>query len=166
MDGRARLIRLASRSELADDEGMSGPIERAIRAHVTSDARLVTPSGRATFIVHEINDAGLVLLLGQKQAWTPLSWRCLEGLPAFLRGRGWVLVGANRELPGEPSTLDGYLERWLKRQTANYVAVVLEQATLVELDRDPPARIRWASSPLWKARRTRARDHLTEGGRV
>jgi hypothetical protein len=52
-----------------------------------------------------------------------------------------VLVGANRDVNSDDG-LDGYLKRWIKRQTANYVAVVLERAGVLELDRDRPARIR------------------------
>ena len=37
--------------------------------------------------------------------------------------------------------LDGYLKGWIKRQTANYVAVVLERAGGLELDRQRPAQV-------------------------
>ncbi len=84
----------------------------------------------------------MVPLLSQKRAWTPLSWECMEGVPAFLRNRGSVRVGANRDIRGNPGTLDGYLKNCLKRQTAEYVAVVLERADVVELDRDTPAHVR------------------------
>jgi hypothetical protein len=94
------------------------------------------------FIVHELNTRGIVLLLGPKRAWTPLSWDCLEGIPGILHGRGWVRIGANRDVNGNPGTLDAYLKGCLKRQTADYVAVVLERAGIVELDRDAPARVR------------------------
>ena len=83
-----------------------------------------------------------MLLLGAKQAWTPLSWSCLEGVPEILRHRVWLRIGANRDVSGNPGTLDAYLKRCLKRQTADYVAVVLERAGLVDLDRNTPARIR------------------------
>jgi hypothetical protein len=106
----------------------TGPIETAIRAHISPGIRLPTPTGRSTFIVHELNSRGIVLLLGLKQAWTPLSWDCLEGIPDVLRDRGWVRIGANRDVVGTPGTLDAYLKGCLKRQTADYVAVVLERA--------------------------------------
>ena len=121
---------------------MSGPVEAAIRAHVSPGSRLPTPTGRAAFVVHELNSTGMVLLLVQKRAWTFLSWDCTEGVPTFLRDRGWVRVGANRDVHGNPGTLDSYLKNCLKRQTADYVAVVLERAGVVELDRDTPARVR------------------------
>ncbi len=121
---------------------MAGPVQAAIRAHVRAGARLPTPTGRAVFVVHELNPTGIVLLLGPKRAWTPLSWECLEGIPEFLRGHTWVRVGANRDVHGNPGTLDEYLKGCMKRQTADYVAVVLERAGIVELDRDLPARVR------------------------
>lgn len=120
----------------------NGPVETAIRAHISPGTRLPTPTGRATFTVHELNPRGIVFLLGPKQAWTPLSWDCLEGIPAVLRNRGWVRIGANRDVAGNPGTLDAHLKGCLKRQTADYVAVVLERAGLVDLDRDRPARVR------------------------
>lgn len=121
---------------------MSGPVEQAIRRSISTGTQLPTPTGKATFVVNELSDSGLVLLLGEKQERTHLSWHCLEGALQFLHGQGWVHVGANRTLPGDPATLDGYLKGCLKRQTANYVAVVLERANLVDLDRTPPARVR------------------------
>jgi hypothetical protein len=54
-----------------------------------------------------------------------------------------VLVGANRDVNGDYG-LDGYLKRWIKPQTANYVAVVLERAGVLELNRERPARVRLA----------------------
>jgi hypothetical protein len=38
--------------------------------------------------------------------------------------------------------LDGYLKSCIKVQVANYVAVILERARVVELDRGRPARVR------------------------
>jgi hypothetical protein len=121
---------------------VSGPVEEAIRAHVSPGSQLPTPTGRAVFVVHELNATGMVLLLGHKRTWTPLSWECIEGVPKFLRSRGWVRIGANRVVRGNPGTLDGYLKNCLKRQTADYVAVVLERAGVVELDRETPAHVR------------------------
>ncbi len=121
---------------------MSDSVEHAIRTSVVAGSRLPTPTGQAAFLVDELRPDCLVLLLGEKRAYTPLAWECLEGIPGFLRGRGWVLIGANRHLPGDASTLDGYLKTCMKRQTANYVAVVLERAGVVEIDRTRPARVR------------------------
>ena len=52
-----------------------------------------------------------------------------------------MLVGANRDVNGDYG-LDGYLKGWIERRTANYVAVVLERAGILELNRERPAPVR------------------------
>lgn len=121
---------------------MAGSVEEAIRGRVRPGDSLPTPTGRAAFVVGDLDARGMALLLGVKQTRSLLSWPCLEGIPGALRGRGWVPVGASREVDGKPGTLDGYLKNWLKVQVANYVAVVFERACVIELDRDRPARVR------------------------
>src|SRR5262245_32430593 len=97
---------------------MPGNVERAIRATVHEGQQLVTPTGSAPFSVGRLGPESLVLLLGQKRAWTPIRWSCLEGIPDFLRGRGWVRIGGAFDVHGEPGTLDQYLKGCLKRATA------------------------------------------------
>jgi hypothetical protein len=82
------------------------------------------------------------LLLGEKMAWTPLPWRALEQVPDFLRGRGWVLIGSVYSMDSQPVSLDEHLKRFLKRATAGWVAVVLERAAVITVDRSRPARIK------------------------
>lgn len=134
--------RLVSGSCRIENATVPGPVETAIRSQLAKGTRLPTPTGRATFLVDDLGPTGLVLLLGAKKTRTPFSWSCLEGIPGFLSARGWVRVGANRDVEGDQDALDGYLKRYIKRQTADYVAVVLERAGLVELDRGRPARVR------------------------
>lgn len=123
---------------------MTGPVESAIRDRIPVGTRLPTPTGRATFVVSELNVEGVVLLLGEKRARTRLSWSCLEEIPDVLQNRGWLRVGATRD--SQPTadglTLDAHMKKCVKRQTADYVAVVLERAGLVDLDRERPARVR------------------------
>jgi hypothetical protein len=75
------------------------------------------------------------LLLGEKEAWTPLPWRALEEVPDFLRGRGWVLIGSIYSTESPQGSLDEHLKRFLKRATAGWVAVVLETAAVITVDR-------------------------------
>jgi hypothetical protein len=119
-----------------------GPVERAVRACIPAGTRLPTPTGRATFLVDESRPDGMVLLLGAKRTETPLNWDCLEGITGHLRGGGWLRIGANRDVNGNRGTLDAFLKSHIKRQVAEYVAVVLERAHLVELNRDRPASLR------------------------
>lgn len=51
-------------------------------------------------------------------------------------------IGSTYDTSADPATLDGYLKGCLKRATAGWVAVVLEGAGIVDLDRSRPARVR------------------------
>ena len=85
---------------------------------------------------------GLVLLLGEKETWTPLPWRALEELLDYFRGRGWILIGSAYSTDSKVGSLEEYLKRFLKRATAGWVAVVLEKAAVLEIDRSRPARVK------------------------
>lgn len=108
-------------------------------------APLQTPTGRGTFSVARYTSEGLVLLLGAKEAWTPLPWTALEEIPDFLRGRSWVRIGSTYSMDAIEGTLDAHLKRFLARATGGWVAVVLERAGVLEIDRSPPARIKLAA---------------------
>lgn len=120
---------------------MRRSVQEAIRSAVRGGDVLLTPTGIATFVVDELDAKGLSLLFGPRMTRTLLTWHCLEGVPEYLRGRGWVPVAANRDV-NSATGLDGYFKRWIKRQVANYVAVVLEHAGVLELDRERPAKVR------------------------
>jgi hypothetical protein len=122
---------------------MGATVESAIRSAIEAGEVLTTPTGKATFEVGELAPEGLWLLFGPKKTRTLLNWQSLEGIPDFLQDRDWTAVAANRVV-GNDYGLDGYLKQWVKRQTANYVAVVLERAGIVELDRERPAQVRLA----------------------
>jgi hypothetical protein len=121
---------------------MSGMIERLIREHVSPGDEFLTPSGRGKFSVRDLTSDGLVLLLGSGEHPATLRWLCLEGLGDFLDGRGWVRVGGSYLVTGEEGTLDGYLKGCTGTATAGWIAVVLEHAGVVELDRSRPAKVR------------------------
>jgi hypothetical protein len=120
---------------------VDGLVLTAIRSEIQEGAKLLTPTGRAEFVVGAINSRGVVLLLGQKQTATPINWDCLEGAAQFLRGRSWIPIGSNRDLSGNPGTLGEYMKRHAQRQTANYVAALLKSAGVVELSEERPARV-------------------------
>ncbi len=122
-----------------------GPVEAAIRTSASPGLVLSTPTGRGQFSIARIDDKGVVLLLGKQEAWTPLRWSCLEGVPNFLSAKGWVPIGSRYETTADPGTLDGYLKGCLKRATAGWVAVLLEHARVVEIDRSRPAMVRLRS---------------------
>lgn len=127
---------------------MKGPVERAIRASVEEGAALPTPTGSAQFTVHRFDSRGATLHFGPKRTPTFLSWACLEGVADYLKDITWLPVGANRDVRGNPETLDWYLKQYVARQTANYVAVLLHRAGVVDLITERPARVRLSSN--WK----------------
>ena len=124
---------------------VAGLVEKAVRSAIVEGERLRTPTGRAEFVVGAIDHRGIVLLLGKGRWATPIGWKCLEGAADFLRGRGWIRVGANRDVGGKPGTFDEYMKAHLQTQTANYVAVLLERAGVVELSTARPAHVRLAA---------------------
>jgi hypothetical protein len=121
---------------------MTGPVEEAVRGAISPGDRLATPSGRGHFTIARYTADGLVLLLGEKEAWTPLPWRALEEVPDFLRGRGWVLIGSIYSADSPQGSLDEHLKGFLNRATAGWIAVVLETAAVTTIDRSRPARIK------------------------
>ena len=99
---------------------MAGRVEAAVRAAVPIDLPLRTPSGRGRFTVTRYTTEGLVLLLGEKEAWTPLPWRALEEVPDLLRGRGWVRIRSVYSMESVAGTLDAHLKQYLARATAGW----------------------------------------------
>jgi hypothetical protein len=116
----------------------SGPVESAIRRRFSPPEDLYTSVRKRPFRLSRIDRAGLALELGEKSAHTPISWTCLEGIPQFLRGRGWVRGGGIHSTESELGSLDEYLKHCVKRNTANWIAVVLAEAGVVEISKDRP----------------------------
>ena len=123
---------------------VTGRVETAVRATSPPGVPLLTPTGRGRFSVARYSSDGIVLLLGAKEAVTPMPWRALEETPDFLRGRGWVFIGSVYSTEGTPGTLDAHLKRYLNRATAGWVAVVLERAGVLAIDRGRPSRVKLA----------------------
>jgi hypothetical protein len=48
-------------------------VEDAVRAAASPGSLLLTPSGKGRFTVARYTSDGLVLLLGEKEAWKPLD---------------------------------------------------------------------------------------------
>lgn len=119
-------------------------VEQAVRARVAVGQRMPTPTGRGQFSVAAIDQVGVVLLLGVKEAPTRLTWQALEGVPRYVRGRGRVPIGSKYDVTATEGTLDAYLKQHVNRATAGWVAVLLERAGVLHIDRNPPATVRLA----------------------
>lgn len=127
-----------------DREVGLGPVEQAVRKTLAPGTRLQTRSRPAPFLVSQIGVRGVVLDLAMKHR-TPISWHCLEGVVPLLRGRGWVRCAGRHSTDSEPGSLDEYLKHnGPRRDVTNWVAVVLEEAGVAELDVGPPLMIRLA----------------------
>src|SRR5580658_7037673 len=63
---------------LGQDRSVAGRVESAVRAAIAPGDVLATPSDRGRFTVARYTTDALVLLLGEKEAWTPLPCRALE----------------------------------------------------------------------------------------
>jgi hypothetical protein len=121
----------------------AGDVEEAIRASIYPGQILHTPSRSAPFKIKLIDSEGVVLLLGKGEWETRLTWDCLEGVVPYLREYGGEIeIGGRHEVEGRPGTLDGYLKECLTRTTAGWVAAMLEEADIVTIIRDRPARVK------------------------
>lgn len=130
-----------SREPAEPNEDRVGPVERAIRSKLSAGSRIHTISRTSPFLIDKIDGNGIVLNLAMRWA-TRLSWECLEGTVPFLRARGWVRAGGIHSLQSAPGSLDGYLKGCVKRDTTNWVVVVLRDAGVVEVNAGPPLMVR------------------------
>jgi len=117
-----------------------------LRAKLVSGTKLKTPVMGKEFRVGNVSATSVKLILGE--GWeTPIPAGCWNGIPAFLKGREWVEIGAVHG-PSKPSTLESYIDRSVSRSAGNYVASVLEYVGIVEIDRRRPSKVRLLRSDL------------------
>jgi len=119
-----------------------GPVESAIRENIRCGERLETPAQRKPFTVDTIDRNGVALLFGKQQTRTPFKWVVLESVRTEFLNSGWIVIGGRRDVEGEPGTLDGFIKQVVNRDSAGYIASLLEAAGVVELDRSRPGRMR------------------------
>jgi len=106
---------------------------------------LETPSGKQFKITH-INSEKILIETGKKPSILKIPASALEEAPNFLRGKGWVRIGAVHEISDELS-LDTFIKRFSHGTSlASYVAPLLELAEIAEIDRSRPAKIRLKAS--------------------
>jgi hypothetical protein len=114
-----------------------------VRQALRAPATLHTYGQRKPFVLQAIDTAGIVLLLGRNEAYTRITWACLESIVPFLRSRGgWVPAGGQHSAAGEPGTLDEHLKRYLKRDVARWLVRILADAGVAEVDDGRPLRLR------------------------
>ena len=113
-----------------------------ILRRVAPGVRLTTPSRRVPFMVEEVDPRGVVLRVGRTGSRIRIPAECLEGVPDFLRDKGWVRIGAIHGKPCKGS-LEDYLQQFTHgTSVASYVVPILERISIVQVDRRRPARVR------------------------
>jgi hypothetical protein len=118
-------------------------VEGAIRKHLSPGQQLFTDAGRKPFLVGEINEIALVLLVGKQRTRTTVRWAQLLAALDELPHHQWIEVGSRYNVHADPKTLDGALKKHVvKRAIANYVATVPVSAELAEVDGGRPLRIK------------------------
>jgi len=106
---------------------------------------LDTPSGKQFKITH-IDGEKVLIETGKKPSILKIPASALEEAPNFLRGKGWVRIGAVHEV-SDVMSLDTFIKRFSHGTSlASYVAPLLELAEIAEIDRSRPAKIRLKAS--------------------
>ena len=118
----------------------------SVRRRIPPDTALCTPVKRCKFRINYEKDAIVFLKDANKKPFSKTPRICWDGIPDFLRGKGWVRIGPNFGVAPEKS-LQEYLDRfWSQGKThsseANNVASVLEHLGIVEIDHNRPSKVR------------------------
>jgi hypothetical protein len=122
--------------------------ERIVK-EIPEELVLHTPVQRKPFKVKSVEPERerLVFFVGKTNI--EVSKTCWNGIPDFLRGKGWVEIRAKHE--GLEKLDEGTLERYLREHSIHdksresqgcYVASLLEHLNIVEVDHRRPSKLR------------------------
>jgi hypothetical protein len=117
-----------------------------VRIEILPNTVLRTPVRRYPFKINDENNMVLFSKVSNKKPFSKIPKICWDGIPSFLRGKGWVKIGQNFGVAPQNS-LQEYLDTFLGQgkthsSEANHVASVLEHLGVVKIDRSPPSRLR------------------------
>jgi hypothetical protein len=121
---------------------MAGPVEDWIRNRLKPGKKLSTPTKRAPFKLSAYSESGIVLSIGERGARATISWACLEALPRFLVGRGWVALSGSFDPQTSTGTLETHLLAFGSSATPGALAALLVAADIIELESARPVRAR------------------------
>jgi hypothetical protein len=116
-------------------------VTREIHAGMT----LCTPVRNAPFTIDSIDAKHVIFFVGTKTR-IKIPRACWNGIPTFLRGKGWVKIGAKHDV-APSGTLEEYLDQyWSEGKShasgASYVVPVLEHLKIVEVDHRTPSKVK------------------------
>lgn len=112
-----------------------------IERTISSGEVLYTPSNRAPFTVEKVDRAGVTFRVGKGKWKITVAAECLEGIPRYLRGKGWVRIGSVHDV-AEEATLEAYLDKYVSRSSSSYVVPLLERIKIIKVQRSRPAKIK------------------------
>jgi len=114
-----------------------------ISSRIPPGTILKTPSGRSEFKWVHSDILRVILEVGKKKIWLTIPSSCFEKLPGFLRGKGWVRIGATHGVPS-PNTVDAFLQQYTNgTSVASYVIPIFEKVNMIKVLRKQPMRVRW-----------------------
>ena len=102
---------------------------------------LYTPSMRVPFTVEKVDTTRVTFRVGKGKLKITVTAECWERIPGYLRGRGWVRIGAVHDAADE-GTLEAYLDTYVQRSSSSYVVPVLERIKIVKVQHSRPAKIK------------------------
>jgi len=117
-----------------------------VTREIHSGMVLYTPVGRARFTIGSVETDKVVFLVGATESKIKIPRVCWDGIPAFLRGKGWVKIGPRHDT-APTGSFEEYLDQWwsqgkTRRSGASYVVPVLEHLGIVEVDHNKPSKIK------------------------
>jgi hypothetical protein len=122
--------------------------DRIVR-EVHSGLQLKTPYYSRLFVVKSVELDKVVFFI--RTMTIDVSKDCWNGIPDFLKGKDWVLIGSRHESTAniDDSTLEKYLRKCTKTKSkhsqGSYVAPLLEYLKIVEVDHNRPTKVRLIS---------------------
>jgi hypothetical protein len=116
-----------------------------VTKEIRAGMALRTPVSNAPFTIDSIDAKHVVFFVGAKTR-IKIPRACWDGIPNFLRGKGWVKIGAKHDV-APSGTFEEYLDRyWSEGKShasgASYVVPVLEHLEIVEVDHRIPSKIK------------------------
>ena len=113
-----------------------------VRKHLHHGMHLDTTSGRARFEIENVGADGLLLRVGKGRWPIKIPWGCFDRIEKEFTGKGWVRFGGAYGEPDE-GTLEWVVQAYTNRiSAASYVAPILEECDVAEINRDRPYHFR------------------------
>src|SRR3990170_1004458 len=115
-----------------------------VREEIPPDTVLCTPVERCQFRINYEGDKIVFFKDAKRKPFSKTPKICWDGIPEFLRGKGWVRIGPKFGVAPKNSLQEYIDEFWSQGKTrsseANHVASVLEHIGFVEIDRNRPSK--------------------------